>query len=64
MLARTVAHTVDVDAMLASMTPAEFDEWLAMYAIRPWGIEPPTEPEKPESDLKTSLNAMRGMTGM
>lgn len=36
-LARTVAHTVDVDGMLARITPEQFNEWLALYNIEPWG---------------------------
>lgn len=30
-------HTVHVDAMLASMEPHEFDEWMAEHNIEPWG---------------------------
>jgi hypothetical protein len=63
MLARTVAHTVDVDGMLGGMTPQQFDEWMAMFTIRPWGIEPTVEVEEPQS-LDDSLNAMRRLAGV
>ena len=36
-LARTVAHTVDVDAMLEGMEPWQFEEWVALYVMKPWG---------------------------
>lgn len=35
-LARHVAHTTDVDGMLAAMTPQQFNEWLAVLMC--WGI--------------------------
>jgi hypothetical protein len=61
-LARTVAHTTDVDAMLSSMEPRQFDEWLAMYKIRPWAIEI-TGSESDDKD-ESSLAAMRRMAGV
>lgn len=63
-LARTVANTIDVDGMLDSMTPQQFDEWMTAYIIRPWGIEPAVEEAKPAGDLNDSLTAMRRMTGV
>lgn len=60
LLARTVAHTTDVDAMLATMEPREVAEWLAMYRIRPWGIEIPADSDEQKS---TSLNTFRTMAG-
>jgi hypothetical protein len=64
MLARTVAHTVDVDGMLDGMTPQQFDEWMAMFTIRPWGIEPAIEAEEKPDNLDDSLNAMRRLAGV
>lgn len=32
-----MAHTTDVDAMLAAMTPEQFDEWIAYAQTDPWG---------------------------
>jgi hypothetical protein len=32
-----VAKTVHVDAMLAGMTPQEFDEWMTAHWLEPWG---------------------------
>ena len=46
--------------MLAAMSPQQFDEWVAMYAIRPWGIELPIE-DKQEGG--SSLDVFRGMAG-
>ena len=40
-LARTVAQTVDVDGMLARMTPQQFDEWMHEHNERPWGDDWP-----------------------
>jgi len=34
-----VAHTVDVDEMLDSMTPVQFDEWCAKDMVEPIGEE-------------------------
>ena len=36
-LAEHVAHTTDVDGMLASMTSQQFDEWCAKDLIEPIG---------------------------
>jgi hypothetical protein len=36
-LAEHVAHTVDVDGMLDSMSPEQFDEWCAKDIIEPIG---------------------------
>lgn len=36
-LAEHVAHTVDVDGMLESMTPEQFDEWCLKDRIEPIG---------------------------
>ena len=36
-LAEHVAGTVDVDGMLESMTPEQFDEWCAKDAVEPIG---------------------------
>lgn len=60
-LARTVAHTVNVDGMLEQMEPRQFDEWMAAYITRPWGIEPAVESDERPVD---SLTAMRRMTGV
>lgn len=38
-LAEHVAHTTDVDGMLDSMTPKQFDEWCAKDAVEPIGTE-------------------------
>jgi hypothetical protein len=32
-----VAHTVDVDGMLAGMEPRQFDQWQAEHNLEPWG---------------------------
>lgn len=60
LLARTVAHTTDVDAMLATMTPREFAEWVAMYHIRPWAVE--LVPETNEQQ-KNSQDVFRSLAG-
>lgn len=44
--------------MLASMTPQQFDEWVAAYRI--WN---PTDDE-PKGDIKTALDTMRKLTGV
>jgi len=36
-LAEHVAHTTDVDGMLESMSPEQFDEWCAKDAVEPIG---------------------------
>lgn len=38
-LAEHVAHTVDVDGMLAGMTPEQFDEWCIRDRIEPIGYQ-------------------------
>ena len=38
-LAEHVAHTTDVDGMLESMTPEQFDEWCAKDAVEPIGYQ-------------------------
>jgi hypothetical protein len=38
-LAEHVAHTVDVDGMLDSMTPKQFDEWCLKDRVEPIGEE-------------------------
>lgn len=38
-LAEYVAHTVDVDGMLESMSTKQFDEWAAKDSIEPIGLE-------------------------
>ena len=58
MLARYVAKTTDVDGMLHSMTPEQFNEWVAMFSI--WNAGE-TE-DKPS--LEDSLKAMRGLAGV
>ncbi len=63
-LARTVEHTVDVDGMLARMTPEQFKKWVAMYSIRPWGVEMQVEDDKPQSSLADSLNVFRQQAGI
>lgn len=30
-------YGLDVDAMLADITPQQFNEWLALYRLEPWG---------------------------
>lgn len=30
-------YGLDVDAFLADVTPAQFNEWLALYSLDPWG---------------------------
>ena len=62
-LARTVAHSTDVDGVLDSMTPEQFNEWLAAYSIQPWAIEPAIEEEKPNS-ISDSLTTGRRMAGV
>lgn len=56
-LAAHVAHTTDVDAMLATMTPADFDEWMAV--LRVWGVLGTSDESKPDS-----LSVFRNMTGL
>jgi hypothetical protein len=53
-LAREVAHTLDVDAMLDSIEPWQFDEWMAEYVIE-YGEDKPS--------LEDSLKTFRGMAG-
>jgi len=60
-LARTVAHTTDVDGMLDSMTPQQFSEWLAMYTIEPWGVELVSE-EKPK--CPNPMEVMKAQAGV
>lgn len=62
LLARTVAHTTDVDGMLHGMTPDQFNEWLAMYRVRPWGIE--IQPDEENASQSSSLATFRGMAGV
>ena len=38
-LAEHVAHTTDVDGMLESMTPEQFNEWCAKDAVEPIGYQ-------------------------
>jgi hypothetical protein len=57
-LAKEVAHTVDVDGMLDSMTPRQFKEWAAMVKI--WQADSETEEEKKPSALAT----MRQLAGV
>jgi hypothetical protein len=38
-LAEHVAHTTDVDGMLAAMTPEQFNEWCAKDRVEPIGDE-------------------------
>ena len=62
-LARTVAHTVHVEAMLASMEPREFDAWLIAYNSQPWEsrhLPAVTSDEQPAS----SLQLLRRLAGM
>ena len=61
-LAREVAHTVDVDGMLAGMTPQQFDEWVAAFSI--WHSSDPDDTESAKGDLLNSLDAMRKLTGV
>lgn len=58
--ARTVAHRMDWRQMANELEPWEVDEWMAMYRIRPWGIEPSVEEEKPAS----ALSVMRSQAGV
>jgi hypothetical protein len=60
-LARTVEHTTDVDGMLARMTPEQFKRWVAMYSIRPWGVEMQAEDETPKP---SALSVMRQQAGI
>lgn len=59
-LARTVAHTTDWRAMLHQMEPRDFDEWLALYHVQPWGVELPTEEAQPKG---SSLAAFQHLAG-
>lgn len=54
MLAERVG-TLDVDAMLDSIEPKQFMEWVAYYAIK--------TNSQPSGSLSDSLNAFRGMAG-
>lgn len=47
--------------MLAAMSPQQFDEWLAMYGIHPWAIEPATEAVEAE---RSSLDTFRNLAGV
>lgn len=48
--------------MLAAMTPQQFDEWLVMYRVRPWGIEfQPDANDKGGADSLTTFRAMAGV---
>jgi len=60
LLARTVAHTLDVDGMLATMAPRQFDEWLAMWRLQHWGIEPQLGEA---GEQKSSLDTFKGLAG-
>lgn len=55
-LAKEVAHTVDVDGMLDSMTPEQFQEWAVM--VRIWN------PEDKKDKQPSSLDAMRQLAGV
>lgn len=61
MLARDVAHTVDVDGMLASLTPQQFDEWIVMFNI--WQ-EQRGDGEQQRPSLQQSLATFRGLAGV
>lgn len=54
-LAEEVAHTLDVDGMLDSIEPWQFDEWIAWYVI--------TGRTKKTGNLGDSLKAFQGMAG-
>jgi hypothetical protein len=48
--------------MLETISPEQFNEWLAEYTIEPWGIEPFAEvEEKPKGN---GLAAMRSRIGV
>lgn len=57
-LAEDLGH-VDVDGMLESLTPQQFEEWMAYYLIKN-GAEVKDEP----NTLNHSLKAFRGMAGV
>lgn len=61
-LARTVAHTTDVDGMLDRMHPEQFSEWMVEYKIEPWGLEPFIE--EGETEKPSQLAAMRARIGV
>ena len=60
LLAKEVAHTTDVDGMLAGMTPQQFDEWVIIWKI--W--HPPGDEEANPGDPVKALDAMRKLTGV
>jgi hypothetical protein len=59
-LARTVAKTVDVDGMLANMTPQQFDEWMVAFAL--W--DEPVGSESPRGNLGEALATAKQMAGV
>lgn len=50
---------VDVDAMLDSITPQQFDEWTVYYAIKTG-----TSTQEQPDPLDQSLKAFRGLAGV
>ena len=60
LLAKEVAHTTDVDGMLAQMTPQQWNEWVVIYKI--WN--PTDEGEPAKGNIGSALDTMRKMTGV
>jgi len=46
--------------MLNSIEPQQFDEWAAMYMVRPWGIEPEIE-DTSQGDSLTTFKSLAGL---
>lgn len=62
-LARTVANTVHVQALLESMTPEEFRDWKHEFERRPWDCG--WLPEETESEATSDpLAIMRRQAGV
>jgi hypothetical protein len=57
-LAEELGH-IDVDAMLDSITPQQFDEWTCYYIIKSGA----NTQEQPDT-LDQSLKAFRGLAGV
>jgi len=60
LLARTVAKTVDVDGMLAGMTPQQFDEWMVAFSI--WNE--PDDGQANHGNLSDALATAKQMAGV
>lgn len=62
-LAATIGE-VNVDAMLARVTPKQFSEWMAFYSMQPWCVGWPAQKQDPETTVSGSMDVARRMAGV